>query len=118
MRRERFRLVYVLVLGLLAVLGLGVSSVQASKMAAGMSMSGQHMSASGGSDCGLCKETPSGAEIMVCDATCTAPVSAAVPQLFVLLIQRPVDRPLSESPIPSGWITSPNPHPPKRIVLI
>jgi hypothetical protein len=118
MRRAPFRQVYVLMLGLLVALSMGLSVVQASNMAAGMSMSGQQMSASGMGDGSSCKDGPGGGKVMVCDATCVAPVNATVPQFASLLIERPVDRPLSQFPILSGWTASPNPHPPKHIAFI
>jgi hypothetical protein len=116
MRRTPFRQVYVLMLGLFVALGMSLSVVQASGMAAGMS--GQQMSATGMGDCSSCKDGPMGAKIMTCDASCAAAVNATLPQFAALLIQRPVDRPLSQSPMLSGWTASPNPHPPKRIALI
>jgi hypothetical protein len=97
---------------------MSFSVVQASNMAAGMTMAGQQMSGSGMSDCGSCKDGPGGAKIMVCDAACAAPANATLPQFAALLIQRAVDQPLSQSPIPSGWTASPNPHPPKHMTLI
>ena len=118
MTRAPFRQVFVLMLGLLMALGMSLSVVQASNMAVGMTMAGQQMSGSGMGDCGLCKDGPSGAKIMVCDAACAAPVNATVPQFAALLINLPVDHPLSQSPILSGWTASPNPHPPKHITLI
>ena len=118
MRRAPFRQVYVLMLGLLLALGMSLSVVQASNMAAGMTMSGKQMSASGMGDCSSCKDIPGGGKIMVCDATCAAPVNATLPQFAALLIQLPAERPLSQSPILSGWTASPNPHPPKHIALI
>jgi hypothetical protein len=118
MRRAPFRQVYVLMLGLLVVLGMSFFVVQASNMAAGMTMAGQHMSGTGMGDCGSCKDGPGGAKIMVCDAACAAPVNATVPQFTALQIQRAVEQPLSQSPILSGWTASPNPHPPKHIALI
>jgi hypothetical protein len=105
-------------LGLLMALGMSLSVVQASNMAAGMTVAGQQMSGSGMGDCGLCKDGPSGAKITVCDAACTAPVNATVPQFVALLIKLPVGHPLSQSPVLSGWTASPNPHPPKHVALI
>lgn len=118
MRRAPFRQVYVLMLGLLVALGMSLSVVQASNMAAGMTMAGQQMSGSGMGDCSSCKDGPSGAKIMVCDAACAAPLNATAPQFAALPIKLPVDHPRSQSPILSGWTTSPNPHPPKHIALI
>jgi hypothetical protein len=118
MRRAPFRQVYVLMLGLLVALGMSLSVVQASHMAAGMTMSGQQMSASGMGACGSCKDGPGGAKVMICDAGCVATVNATVPQFAALLIKRPLDHLLSQSPVLSGWTTSPNPHPPKHIALV
>ena len=118
MKRAPFRQVYVLMLGLLVALGMTLSVVQASNMAAGMGMSGPQMSASGMGDCSSCKDIPGGAKVMVCDATCAAPVNATFPQLTALLIEHPLDRPVFQATILSGWTTSPNPHPPKHIALI
>ncbi|HET6618790.1 MAG TPA: hypothetical protein VFG64_02550 [Dongiaceae bacterium] len=106
-----------LMLGLFLALGMSLSVVQAS-MLAGMSMSGQQMSATGMGDCGSCTDGPMGAKVMTCDASCAASVNATLPQFTALLIQRPVDRPLSHSPVLSGWTASPNPHPPQYIALI
>jgi hypothetical protein len=119
MRCGPFRwVVYVLMLGLLVAFGMSLSVVQASNMAMGMTMSAPQMSASGMDDCGSCKDGPGGVKSMVCNATCAAPVNATVPQFAVLLIKLPVNRPLSRPPILSGWMASPNPHPPKHIALI
>lgn len=118
MRRAPFRQIYVLMLGLLVALGMSFSIVQASNMAAGMTMAGQQVSGSGMGACGACKDGPTGAKVMVCDAACAAPANATVPQLTTLLVQKAVDPALSQSPILSGWTSSPNPHPPKRIALI
>jgi hypothetical protein len=115
MRRWQFRQAYVLMLGLLVALGMSLSAVQASNMAADMAMSGHQMSASGSGSCNGCNDGAGGAKIMVCDATCVAPATATVPQSPALLIERPVDRPLSPGPALSGWTASPNPHPPKLI---
>jgi hypothetical protein len=118
MRRTPFRQVYVLMLGLFVALGMSLSVVQASGMAAGMSMSGPQMSATGMGDCSSCKGGPMGAKVMICDASCVAAVNATLPQFAALLIQRAVDRPQSHSPMLSGWTGSPNPHPPQHIALI
>ena len=104
-----------LMLGLLVALGMSLSVVQASDMAVGMAMPGHQMAASGTADCNACKDVPGGAKLMQCDATCVAPATATVPQYPALLIERPVDRPVSASPVLSGWTASPNPHPPKFI---
>jgi hypothetical protein len=118
MTRAPFRQVYVLMLGLLVTLGMSLSVVQASNMATGMTMAGQQMPANGMDHCGPCKDGPGGAKIMVCDAACAAPVNATVPQFAALLIKLPVNHPLSQSPVLSGWTASPNPHPPKHVTLI
>lgn len=118
MTRAPFRQVYVLMLGLLMALGMSLSVVQASNMTADMTMAGQQMSGSGMGDCGLCKDGPSRAKIMVCDAACTAPVNATAPQFAALRIKLPVDHALSQSPDLSGWTASPNPRPPKHVALI
>lgn len=115
MRRWQFRQACVLVLGLLVALGMSLSVVQASNMAADMAMSGHQMSATGTGNCNGCNDGPGGAKLMVCDATCVAPAAATVPQSPAPLIERPLDRPLSQGPALSGWTTSPNPHPPKFI---
>jgi len=117
MRRTPFRQVYVLMLGLFVALGMSLSAVQAS-MASGMSMSGQQMSAAGMGDCSSCQDGPMGAKVMICDASCVTAVSATLPQFAALLIQRPVDRPPSHSPMLFSWTASPNPHPPQNIALI
>lgn len=104
-------------LGLLLALGMSLSVLQPSAMAAGMAMSMQHMAGSGMGDCGSCKDNPEGAKSMVCDAACAA-VIATVPQFAVLVIRLSMDRPLFQSPMPSGWTASPNPHPPQHVSLI
>jgi hypothetical protein len=116
MTRWTFRQICVLMLGLFVALGMSLSAVQASNMAAGMMiMSGHQMSANGTADCAACKDVPGSAKLMQCDATCVAPAVATVPQSPALLIERRVDRPVSQSPTLSGWTASPNPHPPKFI---
>lgn len=115
MRHWTFRQVYVLVLGLLVALGMSLSAVQASNMAAGMAMPGHQMAAAGAGHCDGCNDNAGGTKMMVCDATCVAPAMATVPQSLALLIERPVDRPFSQGSTLSGWTASPNPHPPKFI---
>lgn len=114
MRRALFRRAYVLMLGFLVALGMGLAAVQASNMAVAMTVSGQHMSASSMGHCGSCKDSSSATKAIAC----VAPVNAMVPQFATLLIQRSAERPLSQSPVLSGWMASPNPHPPKHIALI
>lgn len=104
-------------LGLLVTLGIGLSAVQASNMAAKMAISGEEM-ASGDSDCGSCSGDMGGAKTMACEAVCIAPVTATVPDTSALRIDRPVDRPLMSAPALSSWAASPNPHPPKSIARI
>ena len=118
MTRWTFRRARVLVLGLLLALGMSLSVVQAGAMAASMAMSAQQMAATGMGDCSACKDTTSGAKSMICDAACAAAVTATVPQFAALVIRSTVDRPLFQSPMPSGWAASPNPHPPQQIALI
>lgn len=113
MKRWQFRQAFVLILGLLVALGMSLSAVQASSMAAKMATSGEEM-ASGASDCS-CTGDMGGAKIMVCDAACVAPVTAAAPPTSALPINRSVDRPLMRAPVLSSWAASPNPHPPKFI---
>jgi len=115
MRRWQFRQAYVLMLGLLVALGMSLSAVQASNMAAGMVMSSHQMAANGTGNCNGCNDGPGAAKIMMCDAACVAPATATVPQSPALLIEGPVNHPLSQSPTLSGWTASPNPHPPKFI---
>jgi hypothetical protein len=117
MRRGSFRQFFVLMLGLLVAMGMSLSVVQASNMAAGMTMSGETMSV-GMDHCASCKVNPDGAKGMTCGATCVAPMNATVPQFDALLVELPVDRPVSHCPMLSGWTASPNPHPPKLIALI
>lgn len=106
-----------LVLGLLVALGMNLSAVQASNMAAKMAISGEEM-ASGASGCSSCHGDMGGTKTMVCDAVCVAPVAATVPQTSALPIGRSVDRPSMRAPVLSGWAASPNPHPPKFIAHI
>ena len=115
MRRWQFRQAYMLMLGLLVALGMGLSAVRASNMATGMAMSGHQMAANGTGNCSGCNEIPGGTKMMVCDATCVAPATATMPQSPYLLIERPVDRPVSQGLTLSGWTASPNPHPPKFV---
>jgi hypothetical protein len=96
---------------------MSLSAVQASNMAAKMAVSGEEM-ASGASKCGSCNDDMSGAMTMACDAICVAPVTATVPQTAALLIERPLDRPLTNAEVLSDWAVSPNPHPPKLIAHI
>lgn len=110
-----FRQVYVLMFGLFVALGMSLSAVQASNMAAGMTMSGPQMAANDTADCNACKDVPGGAKLMQCDATCVAPAIATVPQSPALLIERAADSPVSQGPTLSSWTASPNPHPPKFI---
>jgi hypothetical protein len=117
MRRAPFRQVYVLMLGLLVALGMSLSAVHASNMAVDMTMSGHEMSAGDMGDCSSCKHGPSGTQMMACDAACVMAMNAMVPPFVILLIELPVDRPVSQAPALSGWTASPNPHPPKRITL-
>ena len=114
MRRWQFRQAYTLMFGLLVALGMSLSAVQASNMAADMVMPGHQMSADGTGNCNGCNDGPGGT-MMVCDATCVAPATATLPQSLALLIERPADRPVSQGPTPSSWTASPNPHPPKSI---
>jgi hypothetical protein len=118
MATRTFRRVYRLMLGLLVVLGMSLSGVQASTMAAGMAMSAQQMAASGMGDCSACKDSPSGAKTMVCDATCAAVVIAMVPQFAALVIRSHAERLPLQSPMPTGWTASPNPHPPQHVALV
>jgi hypothetical protein len=118
MTMRTFRQICRLILGFLLALGMSLSVVQAGAMAAGMAMPAHQMVASGMHDCGACKSTPAGAKGMVCDAACAAGVIATVPELSMLMIRLTVDRPLFDSPMPSGWTALPNPHPPKRVALI
>lgn len=118
MKRGSFRQLFVLMLGLLVAMGMSLSVVQASNMAAGMTMSGETMSVSGMDHCSSCKDDPDGAKMMTCGATCVPPMNATVPQFDALLVELPVDRPVSQSPMLSGWTASPNPHPPKLTALI
>jgi len=117
MRRGSFRQFFVLMLGLLVVMGMSFSVGEASNMAAGMTISGETMSGSM-DHCSSCKVNSDGAKMMTCGATCVAPMNATVPQFDVLLVELPVDHPVSQSPTLSGWTASPNPHPPKLIALI
>jgi hypothetical protein len=118
MRRTPLRNVCVQMLGLLLALGMSLSVVQASDMAVNMAMSGDHMSVSGMGDCTSCKDGPGGARMMACDVACVMAMNATMPQFVVLLIQRAVDRPVSQPSAPSGWTASPNPHPPKPTSII
>ena len=102
-----------LLLGIVVVLGMSLSAVQVNAM--GMDMPGTTMS--GMHDCGGCKDMPSGAKNMVCDAACTVAVVAAAPQVSMLVIRLTMDRPLLQSPMPFGWTTAPNPHPPKLALI-
>jgi len=114
MKRGSFRQLFVLMLGLLVAMGMSLSVVQASNM----TMSGDKMSASDMGHCSSCKDNPDGAKTMACGATCVAPMNATVRQFDAVLVELPVDRPVSQSPMLSGWIASPNPHPPKLIAPI
>jgi hypothetical protein len=118
MRRWTFRRVCLLMLGLFVAFGVSLSTVQAGNMSVGMPMPGHQMSAGGTADCSACKDIPGGTKMMQCDAACVAPATATLPQSPTLQFERPMDRPLSQSSILSGWTTSPNPHPPKLIALI
>jgi hypothetical protein len=113
----KLRRVYVLMLGLFVALSMSLSAVQASSMAMGMPMPGHQMSADGMGDCSACKDIPGTAKMMQCDATCVAPATAILPQSPTLLFARPVDRPVSQGLILSGWTASPNPHPPQFTAL-
>ena len=84
-------------------------------MAADMAMPGHQMSADGTGNCNGCNDGAGGTKMMMCDATCVAPAMATLPQSPALLIERPVDRPVSQGLALSDWTASPNPHPPKVI---
>lgn len=112
------RRVSTLLLGLFVALGMSLSAVQAGSMAVGMPMADHQMSAGGTTDCNACKDIPGSAKMTQCDPTCVAPATATLPQSLTLLFERPLDRPLSQGSILSGWTASPNPHPPKAIALI
>jgi hypothetical protein len=120
MKRIPLRQASILMHGLLLALGMSLSVVQASAMTAdsAMTMSTQQMSGSSMGDCGSCKDIPGGAKSMVCDAACAAAVVAIVPYIAVPVVQLPMDRPLFQSPMLSGWTASPNPPPPKHVALI
>lgn len=113
-----FRRVCRLMLGLLLSLGMSLSVLQPSGMAAGMAMSMQHMAGSGMGDCGSCKDNPGSAKSMVCDAACAAAVVVSVPYWAVAVVRLPADHLLFQSPMLSGWTASPIPHPPKHVALI
>src|SRR5262245_50792385 len=100
MKRMPFRQILMLMLGLLVALGMSVSAIQASSMAAGAIMSGQ-MFAGGMGHCGSCKDDPGGAKAVACDAACAIPLNATNPQLVALLIEHPLDRPVFQAPVPS-----------------
>lgn len=102
-----------LLLGFVVVLGMSLSAIQVNAM--GMSMPGTTMS--GMRDCAGCKDMPSGAKNVVCDAACAAAVVVTLPQVSVLAIWLTMDRPLFQSPMPFGWTTAPNPHPPERALI-
>jgi hypothetical protein len=112
MRRWQLRQAFVLVLGLFVALGMSLSTVQATNMAAKMAISGKEM-ASSASDCSSCAGDMGEAKTMACDAVCVAPVIATAPQTYALRIDRPVDRPLTHAPAIHSWAAAPNPHPPQ-----
>ena len=100
-------------LGFVVVLGMSLSAFQVNAMGMGMpgtTMSGMH-------DCDGCKDMPSGAKNVICDAACAAAVAAATSQVPMLVIRLTMDRPLLRSPMPFGWTASPNLHPPKLALI-
>jgi hypothetical protein len=105
MRRWNLPRACLLVLGLIVVLGMSLSAVQASRMAGNMSMAG----------CDGYRDMPGDAKTNNCNAACVTPVAAIVPQVPILLIERPLEHCDALSAIGIPWSASPNPHPPKFV---
>jgi hypothetical protein len=95
-----------LVLGLFVVLGLSLSVVQASGMAARMGMADM-------AGCDGCKDMPGNAKATSCGAACVALAAATVPEFPALLIERPLARYATLCAVVAPWSASPNPHPPR-----
>ena len=115
MKRSLKRPVFVLLLGILVILGLSLSTISNGEMAKAAAMAGS-MSNDGTKDCGGC--TGSGdAKMLACSSFCVPPVLAALPQMTPVAALPQVTLVPGTSAQLTSWPSAPDPSPPRALIL-
>jgi len=107
------RQIFALLLGVFVALGMNLSAVRASGMAAKMIVT-PGMGTSGHGDCRGCEGGDSGgAKAMACGSICIAPVIALPPQTFSMSVFPARAMSLRQYPHPHDRASPPDPYPPR-----
>jgi hypothetical protein len=115
MKRSLKQQVFVLMLGILVVLGLSLSTIPTGAMAMTVGMAGSMPDASK-KDCGDC--TGSGdAKMLACSSFCVPPVLAVLAQLAPVAALPNVALLPGASAQPTSWTGAPDPSPPRTFIL-
>jgi hypothetical protein len=114
MKSWSIRQILILVLAVFVTVGIGASVVQASTMAAKMTMTSD-MGVSSHKDCRDCDGGDTGKmKPMVCTVTCVTPVSIAEPHVGpVAITVAPAKHLLPRTTLLLGSTSSPDPYPPR-----
>jgi hypothetical protein len=118
MKSWSIRQILVLVLAVFVTVGIGASVVQASTMAAKMTMASD-MGVSSHKDCHDCDGGDTGKmKPMVCTVTCVTPVSIAAPHVGpVAITVASVKHVLPRAPLWLGSTSPPDPYPPRNLEI-
>jgi hypothetical protein len=114
MKRWSLRQAVILLLGVFVALGVSLSAVQTSNMAANMTMASA-ASASGHDGCAGCAAgNDDYAKAMACASICSAPAFAVLPRaLAIAVVKATADVYLPEDVFFLGRVSPPDPYPPR-----